>query len=699
MADQQPASSPFGRPRNRARATQPAFAAFADSDPTPTPQAADDPFAAFGAGDDDDGGHHTTDGDATSAAQSPPAQPFGGQSPSAPPFASESPAPFSFGATGFGDADTGDAPFKGQFDTGSGAPQSDDDEEETDDHEMVFAIDDAEGEDRMFSSFFIRDKINFMFEGIPPNFVGIDELQPWLYASRVITHASLFIVFVSCINFAVDTLPQFWGKNNPVTFGIEAACIAWFTVELTIRFATSRDKKHFFLKALNVVDLVAILPFYIDVIFRAASSSADRSASRVTVLLLLLRFTRLSRVIKLSKHSLGMSSIWETISRSQAALSLMFFLLTICLIVGASAIYFSEQTVSHWDADGREWKRNRNDEPSPFQSIFHAMWFALVTITTVGYGDDRVESALGKIADVVLMLFGVFVIAFPTVILSSNFHDIHNSRLAEREQLDEKVRRLAAEGLQPMHDDGDDDDDDDGTNAFIAAMQARRRGRQTVLGGRQSFSYVLRELNKPALEYRIGQEPARGVYINNFCAEYAPLLSLQREQSTDVPEKERPFVSRVQSNYPVGIVVTFILLLHTKEAQDAAESAVRSCLGETGKLLTVRPKLIKALTVSWKSPHPHLSGCKVVTRVFNHPIGQVPLQLYLPYFDALPAFVRYNAGAAFRFDIEYEEPLRATVKGTSVPVGIRAPGKRRGSTMSQAPGTTPPSTNLAARPR
>jgi hypothetical protein len=525
-----------------------------------------------------------------------------------------------------------------------------------------------------FTTFELRDKINFALEGIPESFAGISELKSWLTASQVITRFGLFVVLVSCANFAVDTLPSMYNQDNAVTFGIEAVCIGWFTLDLLARFATTREKRLFFTKPQNVVDSISVLPFFVDVITDAASGNTDvTSTSRVFIMAVVLRFTRLARVLKLSKHNRGMHSIFETFRRSQAALSLMFFLLTICIMVGSTAIYFSEQTVQHFDYNERQWIVNKDGSLSPFQSIFHTFWFSLVTITTVGYGDEVTGSLLGKLCTSALLILGVFVIAFPTVILSSNFHDIHNSRVARKG--DGEGRRDSA-NFRTGKDSGSDEELDEDEHKRMLFMRRRKlESKQTT------YSFLEKDLAAAALEYRVaGESGGRGIFINGYRAEYAPLLALQREaprqlevsqQAGGVREEERPILMSVQPNFPIGVLVDFTLLLHTREAHDAAQRAIDSNLGPAAPLLTVAPRRIKRLTVSWNSPHPMISSASVVTKTFRNPVGKVLLQLYLPFFDALPALMRYNAGAAFDFEVDYEEPKWTPVGGTHMPVAAK----------------------------
>ena len=154
---------------------------------------------------------------------------------------------------------------------------------------------------------------------------------------------------------------------------MESFCIVWFTLELLTRFFVSPEKKKFFLQALNLIDLIAIVPFYISLIISTRISAAQLYIMRI------LRLSRIFSVLKISRYVSVMKVLGLTVKASVKDLWTMGFLILIGTVLFGSTTYYCEQ----WDAD------------TSFNSIPTACWWALITITTLGYG-DLVPTTLGK---------------------------------------------------------------------------------------------------------------------------------------------------------------------------------------------------------------------------------------------------------------------------------------------------------------
>ena len=150
---------------------------------------------------------------------------------------------------------------------------------------------------------------------------------------------------------------------------VEACNIAWFTFELLIRFIVSPEKRIFFLRPLNVIDLIAIVPFYISLFISSSSVGTPLYILRV---LRLSRVFRVFRVMKFSRYISTMKVLGKTVRASISDLLTMCFLNLLGTVLFGSVAYYCES----WD-----------DEETEFESIPVACWWAIVTITTVGYGD------------------------------------------------------------------------------------------------------------------------------------------------------------------------------------------------------------------------------------------------------------------------------------------------------------------------
>lgn len=206
--------------------------------------------------------------------------------------------------------------------------------------------------------------------------------------ARAIAIWSVAVIILSIVLFCVETLPQFQegpGRSTNGTtaarktkkrtedpfFLIETFCITWFTLEYVIRFLFSPNKWRFFISALNMIDLISIVPYYITLPMGDSSNVSSLAVLRSV------RLVRVFRIFKLSRYSRGLQILGHTLKASLRELGLLFFFLCMGVILFSSAVYYAEIS-------------NEND--NKFLSIPHSFWWAIITMTTVGYGDMTPET-------------------------------------------------------------------------------------------------------------------------------------------------------------------------------------------------------------------------------------------------------------------------------------------------------------------
>jgi len=167
---------------------------------------------------------------------------------------------------------------------------------------------------------------------------------------------------------------------------------------------------------MNIIDLLAILPYFITLGTELADDGSDagRSSNQAMSLAVLrvIRLVRVFRIFKLSRHSKGLQILGQTIRASMRELGLLIFFLFICVVLFSSAIYFAETPAG-----------------SRFTSIPDAFWWAVVTMTTVGYGDMFPVSAWGKLVGSLCAIAGVLTIALPVPVIVSNFNYFYNREM------------------------------------------------------------------------------------------------------------------------------------------------------------------------------------------------------------------------------------------------------------------------------
>lgn len=242
----------------------------------------------------------------------------------------------------------------------------------------------------------------------------------------------MFCIFASTVCFCLQTVPSLEGLTA-MWFWFEIFFVSVFTFEYVIRFwATPQRKMEFVKDPFNVVDLLAILPFYVDIIVTAivgAEAAADLRFLRA------IRLVRIFRLFKVGKYSTKMQLIMVAMRRSSEAMVLLGFFLLIGLVIFGASMYFLER--GDWVEKMGCYVREGEDKCSPFNSIPHSFYWGVTTMTTVGYGDTLPVTDVGKCITGIAMVLGILVLALPVTMIGNQFTDAHAE--VETEQLANKL--------------------------------------------------------------------------------------------------------------------------------------------------------------------------------------------------------------------------------------------------------------------
>ena len=202
------------------------------------------------------------------------------------------------------------------------------------------------------------------------------------FLARITSMISLLVIITSIVTFCWETVPEYntskikiedLSPGSQLTVkilnDIELFCIAYFTFEIVIRFICSPKKWTFMKDILNIIDLVSILPFYMTLIF-------DMDGNVSIYFLRAVRLVRVFRVFKLSRHSNEMKILGIAVKDSGRELGVLVFFILLAVLLFSSAVYYAEDGMAE----------------TKLTSIPGAFWWSIVTMTTVGYGDEVPQS-------------------------------------------------------------------------------------------------------------------------------------------------------------------------------------------------------------------------------------------------------------------------------------------------------------------
>jgi len=246
---------------------------------------------------------------------------------------------------------------------------------------------------------------------------------------------NLLVVLLSAILFIVSSLPEFWDNPPSSFFILETIAIIYLTLDYIIRLIFAKQNRLLWIiNAINLCDLLSILPYYIELIFK------NFQGMNFLVVFRILRMIRIFKVIQIGKFFKSGHVILIAFRKSIGALLILLYIIVFSITVFSTAIFYAEQTMMTFNSTTKTWFYDDGFE-SQFQSIPASFWWCIATLTTVGYGDIVPRTPLGKLVAGVTMIIGVLTLAFPVSIITSNFSRAYAERFEKKRKNKNKSRR------------------------------------------------------------------------------------------------------------------------------------------------------------------------------------------------------------------------------------------------------------------
>lgn len=207
---------------------------------------------------------------------------------------------------------------------------------------------------------------------------------------RTVDIAIQSLIVISLISFSVETLPDLAPSTRHVLDIIELVTVVIFSAEYLLRIAVADQKMRFVTSFFGIVDLLAILPFFL-------ASGVDLRSMRA------FRLLRLFRIFKLARYSIAVRRFHRALLIAREEIILFISVTAILLFLAAVGIYHFENT----------------EQPENFQSVFHSLWWAVATLMTVGYGDVYPITIGGRIFTFFVLLIGLGIVSVPAGLVSA----------------------------------------------------------------------------------------------------------------------------------------------------------------------------------------------------------------------------------------------------------------------------------------
>ncbi len=211
--------------------------------------------------------------------------------------------------------------------------------------------------------------------------------------ARFFDSTILVLIILSIITYAISTLPNLSPLSVLILDLLDTIFYLVFTVELVFRLYASSKPLKYLLSFYGFIDLVTLLPFFL-------GTHLDLRSLRI------LRVFRLIKALKISRYNQALNRFRIALVLIKPELMLFSIISFIFMFFGAAGIYFFENAV----------------QPENYSSVFSALWWSVITLTTIGYGDVVPMTTGGRFFTVILVFIGLGIVAIPSGLIASSLN-------------------------------------------------------------------------------------------------------------------------------------------------------------------------------------------------------------------------------------------------------------------------------------
>lgn len=233
---------------------------------------------------------------------------------------------------------------------------------------------------------------------------------------RAFDFAVIGLIIFSLLTYSIETLPDLSPTVTRVLWYLELLTVVAFTTEYALRLIVAENKRRFVFSFFGLIDLAAILPFYLTI-------GIDLRSVRI------FRLFRLFRILKLARYNRAIRRFHRAIVIVREEMILFGMSALFFLYLSAVGIYYCENEA----------------QPDTFASVFHSLWWSVCTLTTVGYGDVYPITIMGKVFTFFVLATGIGIISVPAGLLASALSKAREMELLDTRKFEPNDASMPAE--------------------------------------------------------------------------------------------------------------------------------------------------------------------------------------------------------------------------------------------------------------